>query len=73
MLVASRLTSHLVGCNLRFSGRLELVVGGIEGDQGIFVGVTDFLELMDMASSVSKVNLGDLQSRSVWGSEPAIG
>jgi len=72
VLIVSRSTPYLVGSDLRFSGRLELVVGGIEGDQGFFVGLANFLELVDMSPSVGKVNLRNLQSGSAWGSEPAI-
>ena len=73
MLIVNWSTPYLVGSDLRFSGCLEFVVGGIEGDQGFFVGLANFLELVDMTPSAGKVNLRDLQSGSVWGSEPAIG
>lgn len=73
MLAVSGLTHYLVGSDLRLSGGLELVVSGIEGDQGFFVGLANFLELVDMTPSVGKVNLRDLQSGSVWGSDPVTG
>ena len=52
-------------CDLRFSGRLELVVGSIERNQGFLIRLADCLELVDMASSVGKVNLDDLQGSPV--------
>ena len=72
-LVVSGLTPYLVGSDLRFGGRPELVVGGVERDQGFFVGLANLLELVDVTPSIGKVNLRDLQSGSVRGSEPAIG
>jgi hypothetical protein len=53
--------TNLMASNLRFGRDLVLIVRGVQTCQGCLVGLTDVLELLNMATSRSEIHLSNFE------------